>query len=199
MNLRYFWLLLLPTACSTARSPLEDFEPVQATTIMDAPAPMEQRAPAAARIAEHGRYLVGLLGCESCHTDGALVGTPRMDRQLAGSDVGIAYSDPLRQPRPGIVYPANLTPDMKTGIGAWTDQEIIAAIRTGLDRSGRQHLPVMPWPGYKKLSDADAAAITAYLRALPPVQHAVPGNVQPGTAARAPYVHFGVYQSRGQP
>ena len=194
MNLRYLWLLLLPAACSTPRNPLGNFEPVEATTIIEAPA--AQSSPADPRIVEHGRYLVGLLGCESCHTDGALLGTPRMDRQLAGSDVGIAYSNPLKQPRPGIVYPANLTPDMKTGIGAWTDQEIIAAIRTGLDSSGRQHLPVMPWPGYQKLSDADVAAITAYLRALPPVQHAVPENVQPGAAAHAPYVHFGVYQSQ---
>lgn len=194
MNFRYIWLLLLPAACFATRNPLDDFEPVQATTIIDAP--VAQATSADAAVVEHGRYLVGLLGCESCHTDGALVGTPRMDRQLAGSQVGIAYSDPLRQPRPGIVYPANLTPDMKTGIGAWTDQEIIAAIRTGVDRSGQQHLPVMPWPGYKKLSDNDAAAITAYLRALPPVHHAVPANVEPGTPARAPYVHFGVYQSR---
>ncbi|HLA41574.1 MAG: hypothetical protein A3H91_17020 [Gammaproteobacteria bacterium RIFCSPLOWO2_02_FULL_61_13] len=194
MNLRYLWLLLLPAACSTTRNPLGNFEPVEAITIIEAPA--AQASPADAGIVEHGRYLVGLLGCESCHTDRALLGTPRMDRQLAGSDVGIAYSNPLKQPRPGVVYPANLTPDMKSGIGAWTDQEIIAAIRTGLDRSGRQHLPVMPWPGYQKLSDADAAAITAYLRALPPVEHAVPENVQPGSAAHAPYVHFGVYQSQ---
>jgi len=194
MHLRYLFLLVLPAACSTARSPLEDFAPVQATTIIEAP--MAQATPANAAIVEHGRYLVGLLGCESCHTDGALIGAPRMDRQLAGSQVGIAYSDPLRQPRPGIVYPANLTPDMKTGIGAWTDQEIIAAIRSGVDNEGRRHLPVMPWPGYKKLTDTDAAAITAYLRALPPVHHVVPEDVQPGTAASAPYVHFGVYQSR---
>ncbi|MBI1731270.1 MAG: c-type cytochrome [Gammaproteobacteria bacterium] len=194
MKIRYLSCLLIPAACATVSGPLADFEPVEATTVLDAPA--ARTAGADAGRIEHGRYLVGLLGCESCHTDGALLGTPRMDRQLAGSDVGIAFSNPLQQRRPGIVYPANLTPDMKTGIGAWSEREIITAIRTGVGRDGRRHLPVMPWPGYQKLSDADAAAIAAYLRALPPVQHAVPENVRPGERARAPYVHFGVYQSR---
>lgn len=194
MKPRHLWIFLLPAACSTATNPLQDFEPVQSTTVMDAP--VAQAAPADQAVVEHGRYLVGLLGCESCHTDGALVGTPDKARQLAGSQVGIAYSDPLREPNPGIVYPRNLTPDAETGIGAWTDQEIMAAIRGGVDNQGRRHLPVMPWPGYSKLTDADTAAITAYLRALPPVRHKVPADVQPGEKATAPYVHFGVYRSR---
>ncbi len=195
MNLRYLWLLLLPAACSTTpRNPLRDFEPVEATTYFDSPAAQSTTADPAT--VEHGRYLVGLLGCESCHTDGALIGAPRRDRQLAGSDVGIAFSNPMVEPNPGIVYPRNLTPDLKTGIGAWTVQEIVDAIRTGVGRDGRQHLPVMPWPGYEKLNDADAGAIAAYLLALPPVAHEVPHNVKPGERAAAPYVHFGVYQSR---
>lgn len=195
MNAKYLWILLLPAACSTTSHPLAGFEPVQSTTVLEAPAAAMTTDPAAAA---QGRYLVGLLGCESCHTDGALVGAPRADRQLAGSQVGIAYSDPLQQPRPGVVYPANLTSDPETGIGRWSDAQIIAAIRTGVDASGRRHLPVMPWPGYSKLTDADAAAIVAYLRALAPVRHVVPDNVQPGQKARAPYVHFGVYRSRKQ-
>lgn len=195
MKARHFWIFLLPAACSTATSPLQGFEPVESTTVLDAPA--AQSAPADQATVEHGRYLVGLLGCESCHTDGALLGTPNKDRQLAGSQVGIAYSDPLQEANPGIVYPRNLTPDVQTGIGAWTDQEIMAAIRSGVDNQGRRHLPIMPWPGYSKLTDADAAAITAYLRALPPVKHTVPADVQPGNKATAPYVHFGTYRSRG--
>jgi mono/diheme cytochrome c family protein len=193
MKLRFLPLLLLPAACATAPDPLQEFEEVEATTVLEAPAAGAAADPA--RV-ERGRYLVGLLGCESCHTDGALVGAPREDRKLAGSSVGIAWTNPLRDARPGIVYPANLTPDVATGIGAWTEQEIVAAIRGGLDRDGRRHLPVMPWPGYAKLTDTDAAAIAAYLKALPPVRHDVPANVPPGQRARAPYVHFGVYQSR---
>jgi len=186
----------LLTACTATSGPLEDFELQQPVTIMDAPAPSAAATPADGGLVEHGKYLVELLGCGSCHTDGALIGEPRMDRRLAGSHVGIAYSDPLKTTRPGIVYPANLTPDEKTGIGSWSDEDIIRVIRSGVDRSGRQHLSVMPWPAYGKLSDGDVLAVVAYLRALPPVAHLVPENVRPGTPARAPYVHFGVYRSK---
>lgn len=200
MKLRYFQLaavIVLIAACSTARSPLEDYELQKPVTIMDAPAPSVNAAASAdPNRVERGRYLVELLGCGSCHTDGALIGEPNMDRRLAGSHVGIAYSDPLKHARPGIVYPANLTPDPKTGIGGWNDEQIIRVIRSGVDRAGRQHLSVMPWPAYGKLSDEDALAIAAYLRSLPPVEHLVPENVRPGAPAKAPYVHIGVYRSR---
>lgn len=185
----------LLSASAASGGPAEDFEELQPTTIMDAPDTVPASKSGDTSEAAHGKYLVELLGCGSCHTDGALIGEPRMDRRLAGSDVGIAYSDPLTESHPGVVYPANLTPDPKTGLGAWTDEEIMRVIRSGLDRTGRKHLPVMPWPAYAKLSDEDALAIAAYLRALPPVEHRVPENVPPGTKATAPYVHFGVYRS----
>ena len=95
-----------------------------------------------------------------------------------------------------MVYPSNLTPDRETGIGAWTSDDIVNIIRRGVDPSGRRHLSVMPWPAYGKLTDEDAYAIAAYLKALPPVGHEVPANVRPGQAAKYPFVHFGVYQSR---
>lgn len=174
--------------------PADDYELLQPTTIMDAPDAAPQSADSAA--VAHGKYMVELLGCGTCHTDGALVGMPRADRRLAGSHIGIAFSDPFTQSLPGVVYPANLTPDEKTGIGSWADDEIIRVIRSGVDRSGRQHLSVMPWPAYAKLSEEDARAIADYLRALPPVEHLVPENVEPGTKASAPFVHFGVYRSR---
>ena len=185
---------LFISASAAGGAPAKKFEELKPTTIMDAPA-VPASASGGETAAAHGKYLVELLGCASCHTDGALIGEPRMDRWLAGSHVGIAYSDPLTETHPGVVYPANLTPDPKTGIGAWSDEEIIRVIRSGVDRTGRQHLPVMPWPAFAKLSDEDALAIVAYLRSLPPVEHLVPENVKPGTKATAPYVHFGVYRS----
>ena len=182
------------SASAASGEPVKKFEELKPATIMDAPA-VPASASGEDRAAAHGKYLIELLGCASCHTDGALIGEPRMDLWLAGSHVGIAYSDPLTESHPGIVYPANLTPDQKTGIGAWSDEEIIRVIRSGVDRTGRQHLPVMPWPAFAKLSDEDALAIVAYLRSLPPVEHLVPQNVRPGTKATAPYVYFGVYRS----
>jgi len=94
------------------------------------------------------------------------------------------------------MFPSNLTPDPETGIGKLSDDQVVAAIREGLDRHGLQRLPVMPWPAYAKISDDDINAILAYIRTLPPVRHEVPRNVLPGKKADSPFVHFGVYRSR---
>lgn len=186
---------LLLGACESTYNPLEDYEQRHPTTQLEAPAARTNPAFPAETV-ERGQYLVGLLGCGSCHTNGALVGSPDMSRLLAGSDTGIAYSNPLAVPDPGIVYPSNLTPDVETGIGSWSVAEIVTMIVGGVSRHSGQTLPVMPWPAYAQLQADDAEAIAAYLLSLPPVRHQVPANVQPGQRATAPYVHFGVYQSR---
>jgi len=185
------------TACVTTHDPLEDYEEMPAPKIMVAPGlATGQTGAANPELAAHGRYLVELIGCATCHTDGALIGDPDFDRWLAGSHVGIAYSNPLKYKNPGVLYPSNLTPDNETGIGSWSTEEIEASIRSGVDRHGRHQVPVMPWPAYAKLSDDDVAAIVAYLQSLAPVRHAIPENVAPGDEANELYVHFGVYRSR---
>ncbi|MDH3768501.1 MAG: cytochrome c [Gammaproteobacteria bacterium] len=181
-------------ACANTYNPTEDYESVQPTTMMSAPA--ARRASESTDPAMRGRYLVELLGCGTCHTDGALVGEPRMDRWLAGSNIGIAYSNPLEVDNPGVVFPRNLTPDNDTGLGRWTDDEIADMIRTGVGRHGGVAVPVMPWPAFARLGDQDVAAIVAYLRSVPPVSHRVPERVAPGTKTNALYVHFGVYRSK---
>ena len=140
--------------------------------------------------------MVSLLGCGNCHTDGALAGQPVEGRVLAGSGVGIAFTTPLANDRPGVVFPSNLTPDSETGIGDWTVDQIVTLLRSGVNNHGGQALPVMPWQAFAKLSAEDAEAIAVYLKSLPPVRHAVPANVRPGKSTNHPYVHFGVYQSR---
>jgi hypothetical protein len=67
----------------------------------------------------------------------------------------------------------NITPDPETGIGRWSDAEIAAAIRDGRRPDGTLIGPVMPIALYRGLSDHDLMAMVAYLRAVPPVQHAV--------------------------
>ena len=129
-------------------------------------------------------------------TDGALVGAPDMDKALAGSRTGIAWSNPMGDELPGIVYPPNITPDVETGIGGWSDQQIAAAIRAGIGQHGSRRITVMPWQGYARISDDDIVDIVAYLRSIEPVSHQVPDEVQPGQQAVAPFVYFGVYQSR---
>lgn len=180
----------------TASDPFARFQEQTPVTNLDAPDPVPGRAAAyPPEKVEHGRYLVELLGCSSCHTDGALIGSPNFDRLLAGSRVGISYSNPLTQENPGVLYPANLTPDVDTGLGNWSDEQIRQVLQTGIDPNGRHTLSVMPWTTYAKLSRDDALAIVSYLRSLAPVHHEVPENVVPGTKAAEPFIHFGVYRS----
>ena len=189
-------LLLIACAADSTYNPLDDYEELDATTIIDAPSPPPKKiAPENREAVARGEYLVELLGCSACHTNGALIGEANMDHFLAGSEVGIAYSNPLEFSNPGVVYPPNITPDDETGIGLWTDQQIANAIRAGVGRHIPRRIMVMPWQGYAKLSDDDLYAIIGYLRNIEPVRHRVPANVSPGRRASYPFVHFGIYRS----
>ncbi len=131
----------------------------------------------AKRIAR-GQYLVTVQGCGDCHTPGTLYGSPDFGRRLAGSELG--WRGPW-----GVSYPRNLTPDPETGLGKWTEKQIVDAIRTGMRPDGRPLSPPMPWPNLTQLTDEDAYAIAAYLKSLPPVKHQVPDLVPPDKAQGA--------------
>jgi mono/diheme cytochrome c family protein len=120
-----------------------------------------------------GKYLVTLGGCNDCHTPGALLGKPDFSRALGGSEVGFAI------PGLGVFAGPNLTPDKETGLGKWTDDQIIAAMTAGTTPEGRRLAPIMPYAALSHLTSDDAHAIVAYLRSLPPVKNAVPGPFGP--------------------
>ena len=177
--------------------PLKDYEELKPSTVLDAPNPVAGSfAPERLYQVKRGEYLVELLGCGSCHTDGALEGAPKMKRSLAGSRIGIAYSNPMGDKNPGVVYPPNLTPDEDTGLGLWNDLQIEQAIRTGIGQHSGRRLVAMPWQGYTKMTREDVAAVVAYLRSIPAVNHKVPDEVKPGEKAKETFVYFGVYRSR---
>jgi hypothetical protein len=71
-------------------------------------------------------------------------------------------------------YAPNITPDIPTGIGSWTDEEIIRAVREGVRPDGRVLGPPMAFQYYRKISDYDIRAIVAYLRTVPAVENKVP-------------------------
>jgi mono/diheme cytochrome c family protein len=119
-----------------------------------------------------GKYLVTIMSCTDCHTPGYFLGKPDNARFLGGSEVGFKIP-------PGVFHGPNLTPDKETGLGNWTDDQIITAIRTGKRPDGRELVPVMPYPAFASLSDADVKAIVAFLRTLPPVKNKVPGPFGP--------------------
>ena len=123
---------------------------------------------------ERGLYLTTIMGCNDCHTPGTFYGSPDFSRKLAGTEMG--WVGPW-----GISYPRNLTPDMETGLGKWSEDDIVKALRTGMRADGSELLPPMPWPMYTNLTDDDAYAIAAYLKSLPAVSHKMPDKLPPGT------------------
>jgi mono/diheme cytochrome c family protein len=138
-------------------------------------------APSAGDKIKRGEYLVTLAACSDCHTPGSLLGKPEMDKALSGGNVG------FQVPELGVSYPPNLTSDKDTGLGNWTEDEIVKTLRTGTRPDGRQLSPVMPYPGYAKLTDDDAYAIAAYLKSLAPISNKVPGPFGPSETPTAPY------------
>ncbi len=122
---------------------------------------------------DRGRYLVSISVCSDCHTPGGMSGAPDMKRYLGGSDTGFAI------PGVGVFVGSNLTPDKGTGLGDWTAEQIVTAVRTGKTPDGRELSPVMPWPGFSHLTDVDAFAIAAFLRSLPAVDNKTPGPFKP--------------------
>ena len=81
----------------------------------------------------------------------------------------------------GIVYTANLTPEPDTGLGNWTEEMFVRAVRTGrhMGGNGRPILPPMPWPNVGMQSDDDLKAIFAYLRSIPAIRNDVPAPKVP--------------------
>ena len=155
-----------------------------------------------------GHYLINISGCNDCHSPkkfsapGPEVDSPRL---LSGhpSDIPLESfnSNALKpmhwiQMAPditsfvgpwGVSFAANLTPDSTTGIGAWTEEVFIKAVRTGKhlgQENGRPILPPMPWPQFTKMTDNDIKAVYAYLRSLPPIHNRVPVPLSPQEAAK---------------
>ncbi len=148
-----------------------------------------------------GKYLVTIGGCNDCHSPKIMTPmgpVPDSTRLLSGhpAEQPLAAIDP-KTVAPGnwvltddgtttwvgpwgISYTANLTPDSSTGLGLWTSDIFIKAMRTGKHMgTGRMLLPPMPWQSIGQLSDNDLRAIFAYLQTLKPINNRVPAPVPP--------------------
>ncbi len=109
---------------------------------------------------QRGEYLAKAADCVACHT--APGGKP-----FAG---GFRFSLPF-----GAIYGTNITADKETGIGNWTDDQFVAAVREGVSPQGNLY-PAMPYPSYTGMSREDVLAIKAWLFSLPPVKQANRAN-----------------------
>ncbi|MEP3045347.1 MAG: cytochrome C [Roseibium sp.] len=117
---------------------------------------------------ERGAYLMNsIVACGNCHTPLTPTG-PAMDMELAGR---LVDDNPMFT-----AYAPNITLDKETGIGNWTDGELILAIREGVRPDGTIIGPPMPIGLYRGISDSDVKAIVAYMRSLPAVKNEVPAS-----------------------
>ena len=124
---------------------------------------------------EHGRYLVeGVAHCFECHSDvdwetpGA---QPKPGKKGAGTEFG-------KYGLPWLVAP-NITPDIETGAGTWTDEQLARAIREGIGHDGRRLVPVMPYMYFRQMADEDLASVIVYLRSIEPVRNVLPKTTIP--------------------
>ena len=116
-----------------------------------------QGTPASAAEVARGKYLFGATGGCGCHT------VPKGQINAGGR----RYDGPF-----GTVYSSNITPDKQTGIGSWTDDQIMTAIRSGRRPNGERLLPVHPFPVFNGMAEEDLKAVVAYLRTTPAVNKA---------------------------
>lgn len=157
-----------------------------------------------------GEYLVTIASCHDCHSPkifnerGMLVDSSKMlsghpsaaqlppappNAHQPGQWISMASDITAFMGPWGTSFAANLTPDSATGIGTWTEETFMKALRTGKhmgQENGRPIMPPMPWPFIGKMTDEDLKSVYAYLRTLPPVNNRVPAPTPPSGPAAAP-------------
>ncbi len=109
-------------------------------------------------LVDQGQYLLQLANCYACHTDSDNDGPA-----LAG---GRRLETPF-----GIFHTPNITSDTDTGIGSWSDEQFIAAVRHGRSPDGSYYFPAFPYPAYQNMEREDILAIKAYLFSQPGIRH----------------------------
>jgi mono/diheme cytochrome c family protein len=112
--------------------------------------------PGPAEIAR-GKYIFGATGGCGCHTE------PGKGKPVNAG--GRRIDAPF-----GTVYSTNITTDRETGIGGWTDEQIVTAIRLGRRPNGERIVPVHPFMAFNGMAEADLTALVAFLRTVPPVK-----------------------------
>ncbi len=147
----------------------------------------------AADLVKRGKAIVTAGACNVCHTpwvfDETLgVAAPDFTRMLSGHPEG--GPDPQGRLGPhdaalfgptftsvalpfGVVYSKNLTPDLETGTGKWTEDQFLGVFRKARHPDGKTILPPMPWDMIRYRSDADLKAVFAYLQSIPPIRNVV--------------------------
>lgn len=138
-------------------------------------APAPDAVPATPARLARGTYLAEhVLLCSECHSDRdwTVFSAPSVPPTGAGRTECLGAGTPMAGVAaefPGRICFPNITADAGTGVGAWTDGELLRAVREGVDRDGRALFPIMPYFIFRHLSDEDARSLVVWIRSLPAV------------------------------
>jgi mono/diheme cytochrome c family protein len=120
-----------------------------------------------------GQYIVNVTDCMGCHAEHDWTAH---DAPVVPNTLGAGQDLNLLKGFPGKVYAPNITPDLETGVGGWTDDQLARAIREGVGRDGRALFPFMPYEDFRAMSDEDLASVVVYLRSLAPIRKQRPAT-----------------------
>jgi mono/diheme cytochrome c family protein len=127
------------------------------------------------QVVARGEYLANhVAGCMDCHSKRDF--TKYAGPVIPGSEGGGGLLFGPKFGLPGMIYGKNITPDAATGIGAWTDDDILRAMTQGINKKGDTLFPIMPYPNFNRMAKTDLLSIIAYIRTLKPISNAVPAR-----------------------
>jgi len=127
------------------------------------------------KVLERGEYLTNhVAGCLDCHSkrDFNQYSGPIVPGSEGGG--GFVFDHALLDAIPGTLYGKNITPDPETGIGTWTDDEILRAITQGINKKGDTLFSLMPYVNFNRMAKEDLMSIITYIRTLKPIKNKVP-------------------------
>lgn len=125
------------------------------------------------QVIKRGEYLaVHVAGCIDCHSKRDL--TKYSGPVVPGTEGMGGFEFNEKFGLPGSLFAKNITPDPETGIGTWTDDEILRAITQGINKKGDTLFPLMPYPHFNRAAKEDLMAIIAYIKTLKPIKNIVP-------------------------
>lgn len=125
-------------------------------------------------VIKRGEYLaVHVAACIHCHSqrDFSKFSGPVVPGTEGGG--GSKFDHTILDAIPGTLYSKNITPDPETGIGTWTDDEILRAVTQGINKNGDTLFPIMPYANYNRMAKEDLLSIIAYIKTLKPIKNKV--------------------------
>ena len=127
------------------------------------------------KVIAKGNYLANhVAACIHCHSqrDFNKFSGPVIPGTEGGG--GSVFDNKIADFIPGVLYGKNITPDNETGIGTWTDDEILRAVTQGIRKNGDTLFPLMPYASFNRMAKEDLLSIIAYLRTLKPIKNKIP-------------------------